>query len=66
MSLEQIGKRAGRMLANRMREYLTEANNAPVQPPKQSFPSQTAEHQAMVASQYPGNQQPQGHFPSQQ
>ncbi|KAF9193224.1 hypothetical protein BGZ51_003973 [Haplosporangium sp. Z 767] len=67
MSLEQIGKRAGRMLADKMREYINE-NKSPVQPPKQSFPSQSAGHQAMVAAQYPGNQQSHitGHFQSQQ
>ncbi|KAF9907074.1 hypothetical protein BX616_000539 [Lobosporangium transversale] len=58
MSLEQIGRRAGRMLANKMREYIHE--NRPVQPPRQSFPSQSAEHKAKVAAQYPGNQYP-GH-----
>jgi len=38
-------------------DYLADANNsnAPVQPPKQSFPSQSQQHQAMVAAQYPGN-----------
>ncbi|KAG0053887.1 hypothetical protein BGZ83_000284, partial [Gryganskiella cystojenkinii] len=37
--------------------YISDANNsAPVQPPKQSFPSQSPQHQAMVAAQYPGSQ----------
>ncbi|KAI1311049.1 hypothetical protein EDD11_003556 [Mortierella claussenii] len=66
MSLEQIGRRAGRMLANRVREYINESNHAPVQPPKQSFPSQSAAHQAMVASQYPGNQPLAGSLPHHQ
>ncbi|KAF9930140.1 hypothetical protein BGZ67_005978, partial [Mortierella alpina] len=43
-------------------EFLHE-NNRPVQPAQQSFPSQTAAHQAMVASQYPGHQQ---QYPYQQ
>ncbi|KAF9572884.1 hypothetical protein EC968_009368 [Mortierella alpina] len=54
-----------------MREFLQESNR-PVQPAQQSFPSQTAAHQAMVASQYPGHQQQyqqqqqQYHYPQQQ
>ncbi|KAF8928157.1 hypothetical protein EDD21DRAFT_389745 [Dissophora ornata] len=64
MSLEQIGKRAGRMIAHRMREYLVEPN-APVQPPKQCFPSQTPAHQAMVAAQYPGGHYPGNNVPPQ-
>ncbi|KAF9933141.1 hypothetical protein FBU30_006465 [Linnemannia zychae] len=65
MSLEQLGKRAGRMIANRMMDYLNDANKAPALPPRQSFPSQSQAHQAMVAAQYPGyqyqQQYPVGH-----
>ncbi|KAF9281608.1 hypothetical protein BGZ88_011532 [Linnemannia elongata] len=73
MSLEQFGKRAGRMIANRMMEYLNDANKAPPVPPRQSFPSQSQAHQAMVASQYPAHQPqyqqqpyPAGHYQQQQ
>ncbi|KAG9326013.1 hypothetical protein KVV02_008445 [Mortierella alpina] len=62
MSIEQFSRRAGYIIAHRMREFLHE-NNRPVQPAQQSFPSQTAAHQAMVASQYPGHQQ---QYPYQQ
>ncbi|KAF9107942.1 hypothetical protein BGX29_004055 [Mortierella sp. GBA35] len=71
MSLEQFCKRAGRMVTNQMRDYLSEANRAPALPPRQSFPSQSPAHQAMVASQYPAYQQqqqyppPVGHFQQQ-
>jgi hypothetical protein len=94
MSLEQLGKRAGRMLANKMLgmlatvqkveyiplnrslmlgrflhlcllEYLDEKSKAPAQPAKQWFPSQTPDHKANVASQYPGNVVP-NHLQPQQ
>ncbi|KAF9364084.1 hypothetical protein BGX34_002537 [Mortierella sp. NVP85] len=55
MSLEQLGKRAGRMLANKVLEYLDEKTKHPAQPAKQSFPS---DHKANLASQYPGNTVP--------
>ncbi|KAG0370423.1 hypothetical protein BGX24_002029 [Mortierella sp. AD032] len=57
MSLEQLGKRTGRMIANKMMDYLSDSNKAPPLPPKQSFPSQSQAHQAMVAAQYPAQQQ---------
>ncbi|KAG0277439.1 hypothetical protein BGZ95_005953 [Linnemannia exigua] len=63
MSLEQLGKRAGRMIANKMMDYLNDASKAPPLPPKQSFPSQSQAHQAMVAAQYPAQQQ---HYQYQQ
>ncbi|KAF9904797.1 hypothetical protein EC991_002301 [Linnemannia zychae] len=66
MSLEQLGKRAGRMIANRMMDFMTDANKAPPVPPRQSFPSQSQAHQAMVAAQYPTQQQNyQQHQPQQ-
>ncbi|KAG0230136.1 hypothetical protein BGW42_001123 [Actinomortierella wolfii] len=63
MSLDQIGKRAGHMLGNYVRNVLRDCASAKVQPPKHSFPSQSQAHQNEVAAQYPGGQYPGYQYP---
>ncbi|KAF9171291.1 hypothetical protein BGX21_010333 [Mortierella sp. AD011] len=59
MSLEQLGKTAGRLVANKMRELLEENRRPPPVPPKPSQYSGNA--------QYPGNYQPgPSGYPQQQ
>ncbi|KAG0216322.1 hypothetical protein BGX31_000637, partial [Mortierella sp. GBA43] len=58
MSLHQIGKQAGRILVDKLHDYINEVTKDHDHPPKpKPKPSNPPDHKTHDDSQYPGNQQ---------